>query len=124
MGLLKLLGLKKHRGSDSEKLKPVYEKQRPLCPFYGFHHFNGNFMDQKGNQCAIAGGYTPCELDIHGFNPDLDQCPHRSEEGITSLKKVSDNLRVFPKEFWPDGAREFNGISFSQWYEYVMKKPL
>lgn len=48
-GLLKRIGL-----------KPFHDKERHLCPFYGFFlsPIGGALLDQEGNQCALITGST------------------------------------------------------------------
>ena len=65
--MLKFFG----KGKETE-LKPVYEKERHNCPFYGFFlGLNNALMDQNGNQCAlITNSYSPCHMEIRAKTPN------------------------------------------------------
>ncbi len=106
---------------EKERIQPNEPVPRNACPFYGFATFLGVglLMDQKGNQCAIAGGYVPCEMEIQGKTPDWRNCAKNaliSQEQLLCLEK----LRCAPREFWPDGQNSWGGIPFRQWEKYVM----
>jgi hypothetical protein len=113
----------------SQEIKPYFEKERYPCPFYGFFGGLGIMMDQEGNQCAlIRDSYSPCPLKMNDDIPDYKKCsPEEYEKYIqdnsdTGLRKLSENVRVFPKEFHPPEVREWEGISLRQWMDYILKR--
>src|SRR3989344_8361901 len=62
MNLLKLIGL-----AREEELKPYFEIDRPVCPFYGFNGMYGGFIETSGNQCGlVTESHSPCYMEIEG----------------------------------------------------------
>ncbi len=112
-------------------LKPVFEKKRYKCPFYGFASgtmFSSDapiFMDTDGNQCALAtSSFSPCRMEKEGNVPDWNNCSlnckdKESKEALLFIKK---NFKIFPKEFVPQGKSPWKGLSFSKWWKYIMEK--
>lgn len=111
----------------SDIMLPVLhtEEQRERCPFYGFSGFSGILMDTEGNQCAlVTGSHSPCYMEFQGQKPDWDECRYHTDKLIQSLKASAESIRVFPKEFIPEGAHSWEGISLSDWYQHVMGRSL
>ena len=55
--------------------------------------------------------------------PDWDKCPFNDDAEL--LEKLSEShVRVGAKEFWPEGARSWEGLPFRDWYNYVMSQPV
>ena len=101
------------------ELKPYFEKSRPACPFYGFHINFEIMVDQKGNECALIKGYTPCQMKIRKLTPCWNNCSFYSPEDIKNLKEMEEILAVFPDEFHPPKARSWKGITLKQWIQYI-----
>jgi len=111
--------------------KTVPEKQKPLpyehiprykCPFYGFSHpFFKGIMDQYGNQCSlITGSYSPCQMEFAKQTPEWEKCPFINKGNGEELETIKKTFHVFPREFRPPSSREWAGISFQDWFDYVM----
>lgn len=93
-----------------EDPKLYEERPRYRCPFYGFFHGPGVFLDQSGNQCPLTGGYTPCLLERNGNTPNWDLC-HIYNKKDFDIVKVYD-MQIFPKEFDPPDKSSWGGIKF------------
>jgi len=105
------------------KLKPLFKKRRPRCPFYGFYGAMGVFLDQKGNQCSlIVDSYSPCQMEKEGDAPDWNLCPFNNRDNQPIIKQITKTWRVFPDEFQPLKKSEWKGIPFKKWFKYVMKQ--
>jgi len=116
-----MFSLSKRKGNDD--LKPVIEKQRYQCPFYGFHMAMGMLMDQSGNQCAlITDSYSPCQMEIRSQTPNWNECPLNNEENSRALEKIADQLTIFPEEFHPKEAKSWRGMPFKNWQKYIMER--
>lgn len=106
-----------------KKIQPNFEKPRPRCPFYGFSHCGGIFMDQDGNQCAlITEAYSPCQMEIIAQTPNWNECLFNSEENKTVIEKIMASCKIDPEEFWPKGQSSWRGLLFKDWFDYVMSK--
>lgn len=133
-----------------DKIKPMNEKERYLCPFYGFIFFeeafvgrifppkdilksilkNGfigrkrinYFLDQKGNQCALEDGYHVCQMERRSEKPNWKNCPFNNPNNEKTLKNIEKKVKVFPDEFNPKEEKGWRGISFKTWKKYVMKE--
>jgi hypothetical protein len=104
-------------------LLPVFQRERKPRPFYGFAGVQGMFADSKGNQCGvIRDAIAPCQMEIREKNPDWRKCPYNTLEARRVLDNGADDVKVFPDEFMPQGVTSWGGISFRQWYEYVMRE--
>lgn len=107
-----------------EALTPYFQKKRHPCPFYGFSGMFGTMIDQHGNQCAlITGSYNPCQMEIQGQEPNWYKCPFNTEENRKKSEELIKNEKgqVFPEEFHPPAAQAWEGISFKQWINYILK---
>ena len=111
------------------KLVPLREVKRHACPFYGFDIIPLNkrlkLHEQGGNQCAIKSPplterYTPCYMEKQGNAPDWNSCMYKTPRIETLLRQSPDEIQVFPDEFRPEGTKGWRGITFKQWYAYVM----
>ncbi len=103
---------------QSDKQTPRYP-----CPFYGFFCgvAGGILMDQEGNQCAlIVDSYSPCQMQSPIQTPDWTKCLFNDEQGKELIELFKRHYRVGAKEFWPKNVSSWQGLSFAQWYEYVM----
>lgn len=109
-----------------EGIKPYFEVERPQCPFYGFRGMFGVLMDSKGNQCAlITESYSPCQMEMREQQPDWSECPFNTEENRDKLIGTLDDIRIFPREFHPPGAKSWKGVSLMSWIKYVWdRQPL
>lgn len=120
MGLVQYLIGKK-------EAKPVRNKKRYSCPFYGFYGGRGIFVDTKGNQCGlITESYSPCKMEMNNQTPNWDKCSHfNNESNREVIKRIDERVSqvtVFPEEFRPKGKKSWNGISLKEWIKYVMKR--
>lgn len=112
------------KSEGTKELKPYFDKERPPCPFYGFHAWQSMFMDQTGNQCALLiDSYSPCQMEVRNQKTDWNKCPFNTPETRQKLEEISQEVIVFPNEFWPPGQKSFrDGIPLRDWIEYVMKE--
>ncbi|MBI2628636.1 hypothetical protein HYW74_00970 [Candidatus Pacearchaeota archaeon] len=104
-------------------------KERPRCPFYGFSFTHNILMDQMGNRCAcVRESFSPCYIESERREaPNWDICKYNTPEvkqRMTTQREQAENVRVFPDELRPSGGDNWEGISFSEWYECVMGRPL
>jgi hypothetical protein len=122
MGILKKIGNifdRKKKTKTEEVIEPVATKPRYPCPFYGFFCgvFSGILMDQDGNQCAlITDSHSPCRME----NPDWNECRCHTEDAEKILDVFREQYKVGAHEFWPKDQSQWEGITFSEWYSYVM----
>ena len=50
------------------------------CPFYGFNKATPPLLlDTEGNQCALASGYSPCEMEMQQMVVDWNNCPYTQQ---------------------------------------------
>lgn len=107
-----------------EEIKPKFEKSRPKCPFYGFHYHPDGMIDQAGNQCAaINRSYSPCQREFHHQDINWNECRLNTPKAQSYIEKmIGAGYRIFPQEFHPGDVASWEGISFRQWYDYIMKK--
>jgi hypothetical protein len=67
----------------SETSECSISAERRGCPFYGFMMIlERELYDQKGNQCPLRSGYSPCMMEAQqGTHPDLRRCSlyHRTD---------------------------------------------
>ena len=103
-------------------LVPERPAPRPPCPFYGFSGVGGFLVDTKGNQYAIlVRRHCPCEMEMQHFTPEWKRC-HLVTVGAKAawIKRLKDEqVQVFPDEFRPKGAKEWEGIDFGRWFKHV-----
>jgi len=103
---------------------PETEKKQCKCPFYGFSLVGEPIkvlMDSKGNQCAlIIGSHSPCKMEIQQKPIDWNICPISTENIHSAIERIMDEYTIFPDKLEPEGAGDWNGIKFRQWYEYIM----
>jgi len=93
--------------------------QRTRCPFYGFNGMFGVMMDSEGNQCALINdSYSPCQMEIQDQRPDWTRCNLLRDNAIP--EETLKNMRVFPKEFHPEGHTSWNGFTLGEWMDYVL----
>lgn len=103
--------------------KPLYKKEREKCPFYGFTAGSrilpiSALLETIKKQCAlVTDSFAPCKMEENGQKPDWNTCPSSDKKMIQKIK----GIRVFPVEFRPEKNGGWRGISFSEWYKYVMK---
>jgi len=75
-----------------------------ICPFYGKHAVEEMtlLVTQGGNECAlITGKYAPCEMEIGGQRPELENC--RWNGTGQAIKFAQFENRVFaPSVDYPD----------------------
>lgn len=116
---------KKVQKTDN-KLKPVFSRPRYRCPFYGFYgSIFGFFMDSAGNQCALnTDRFSPCRIEMAGKLPDLNDCINfdGDEEEKVALDRIIKTFRIGPLEFRPPDQNSWKGLTFKDWYEYVMSE--
>ena len=101
----------------SEKTTPPVREDRPPCPFYGFAMFGGSLMDSKGNQCALAGGHSPCGMAVRRETPTWVSCP-RWEMTPEDMQQVRE-FTIFPDECHPEGAKSWEGMPFGDFIDAV-----
>ena len=112
-----------------EEIKPTREVERKKCPFYEFHGaFGGQFnamMDSEGNQCALTGEYSPCSMEMAQQEVDWDNCTrYNHPNNMETLKGIVSSATAFPKEFHPEGAKSWKGITLKKFFGYIMGKDL
>ena len=80
-------------------------------------------MDLKGNACAlIIENHAPCQMEsVQHKMPDWDECPYNPGGVRLSLDEAVSQLRIYPQEFWPLNAIEWEGISFKDWLDFLNK---
>lgn len=109
------------RKKNSE-LKPYTEKQRHPCPFYGFNGSFGAMIDSEGNQCAIiTKSFSPCKMCLYHETPNWNKCSFNTEENKNRLIGILANIRIYPGEFKPSDSKNWRGLEFAEWADYVMK---
>jgi hypothetical protein len=114
MNLLKLFRRKE------EPLNPLYPKERPPCPFYGFHSHGQLMVDQSGNECAlIFDRFAPCQMDVWNETPNWRYCSMNNPAHADALNGLRGLIKVFPDEFGPR-KKGWRGISLGRWMDYVM----
>ncbi len=109
------------------KLPVPYEVvERHPCPFYGFNGMSDFLADQAGNQCAIiTKRHSPCMMETAGDTPNWNLCPIRqgsSDEDMKRLESFAEGTKVFPREFRPPKAKNWEGIPLKNWMSYVLNK--
>jgi len=108
---------------NNPELKPYMEKKRFPCPFYGIDMRFGMATEGVTNQCALIDkSYLPCEMHKRSEKPDWNKCPLNTEETKNKLISFLANIRIYPKEFEPPNPRNWRGIEFAEWVDYVLKK--
>jgi len=106
-----------------QPVTPVRAKPRYACPFYGFSRISAEsfMLDQAGNQCGLlTDEFFPCQMELAGQTPDWETCPLNSEVNKFAVRKIRNNLTVFPEELRPKRAKAWRGMPFCQWFSYVM----
>ena len=89
----------------SNEITTLDTTKREQCPFYGFHYFDGIFMDQRGNQCAlITESYSPCRMELNKQKVSWENCPLNTQEDTPIIEELLDNSKVFPDELHPKEA--------------------
>jgi hypothetical protein len=105
-------------GGDS-KYKPVRNRERYACPFYGFSNYCKMMSGENSNRCGLlSGGDMSCEMEISEMIPYWHKCPLKPMYQKTVLAMF--NYSIFPSEFHPKGIESWDGIPFSIWMDYVM----
>jgi hypothetical protein len=118
---------------DSKKVESIVPNKpvpRPACPFYGFSGLGimigAPLMDSRGNQCALqVESHSPCLMLIRGDKPDWAWCELNAQVDGDQLPEITErleSLRFTPDEFWPVGERSWKGLSWAEWYDYVMNR--
>ena len=107
---------------SQRSLKPTIKKSRHKCLFYGFYSAMSMkiFSDSGGNQCALAEGYSPCQMEMKEETPDWDKCPFNNEEAKHAIEKIMTSHKIFPEEFKPEGKSTWTGMPLKEWMDYVM----
>jgi hypothetical protein len=118
----------------SKKLQPIMPnepKPRHACPFYGFSGFGAfgigaPMMDSQGNQCAlVVDSHSPCAMLIRGDTPDWFLCERNSAIDPVEAEDIAhtlSTLRFAPDEFWPKGQSSWQGLSWAEWFDYVINR--
>ena len=110
-------------------LQPLMEVKRHPCPFYRFHAFKNSLADTYGNECPLVSlarstdkekHISPCYMEIGGETPNWNKCIYKNSSIVHSLEEHADEIQVFPGEFQPSKTGSWEGITFRQWYAYVM----
>ncbi len=99
----------------------IADKERRWCPFYGFAWVYNVMIDTNGNQCALAPGY-PCKMEMDEKPPDWQECTIVSHEEKEWRMEEASRLVVIADELRPKGECAWEGVSFQDWYEYVMRE--
>ncbi len=101
-------------------LVPLVEVKRTQCPFYGFGsaYVMSALVDTEGNQCPLKEGHSPCYMEVNGQEPNWNGCSYNSERNKTTIRKIIDSARIFPRELNP-GGESWRGISMQEWLEYL-----
>ncbi len=103
-------------------LKPYIEKKRFPCPFYGIDVRFGMATEGGEHQCVfMEKSYLSCKMHIRGEKPDWNKCKFNTEENKNRLVGILANLKIFPKEFEPPEPRNWRGIDFAEWVDYVLR---
>ena len=111
--------------TNETELKPYTEKQRSLCPFYGFSKIFNLFNDYKNNQCGFKDLYELCQMESLGESPNWNECACNTKDFKKNLKKNYNNVAVYPNEFRFPNSMNGHGIPFSDWMKYILeKKPI
>jgi hypothetical protein len=118
--LEKLFGKRPVKQELSE-IKPVRQKDRYKCPFYGFSLTPGYFSDQENNQCAlIISSDHPCDIKSNNKTPDWNNCYLNNMSNSNGIKEIIENYRTNASEFRPEGVNKWRGIPFRYFYDYIM----
>ena len=89
--------------------KPLYKKERPLCPFYGFKIEGGLLKDTDNCRCGIERYFRPCLLYMRSETIDWKNCHYYDKD----IAKTINSYRVYPQEY-------ITGLPFKFWYNYIM----
>jgi len=107
---------------DGEVVPAYFEKERPVCPFYGFNGMFGGLIDSRGNQCALVKkSYSPCQMELDGETPDWHNCPLNTE-GAIEAHFGSMDIRAFPKELRPSEDGGWSGVSLEDWIRHIVDR--
>jgi hypothetical protein len=118
--LEKLFG-KKIVKQESLEIKPVRQKERYQCPFYGFNLTPGQFLDQGNDQCAlIISSDHPCDMKLDNKIPDWNNCYLNNKSNSNGIKEIIENYKTNASEFRPEGINQWKGIPFRYFYDYIM----
>jgi len=95
--------------------------RRPPCPFYGFNMSDNIMRDSRGRQCAlITGYYGRCQMEMVRDKPSWHNCSLNTQENRNKITRNLDKIRVFPREFRPANAKEWDGMSLMSWVKYII----
>ena len=103
---------------EENSLIPLYQKERPSCPFYSFQKIGHAFLDISGNGCGlICDSHSPCQMEMEYKKPDWNNCNYENKE---LLEYIANNYQIFPKEFFPKNAKSWEGMPFKDWQKYIL----
>ncbi len=95
---------------------------RPACPFYGFVRMATLLMDNCGNACGVAGGHSPCAMEMNHQAPDWKKCLWNNEGNARNVGLALDLCTIFPEEMRPPNAAEWKGLLLREWFNLIMNR--
>ncbi len=79
-------------------------------------------MDNHGNACGIAGGHTPCGMEMNSLTPEWKKCKRNNSENGAILEFALDNCQIFPSELCPPAVQSWKGIRLRTWYDLFSRE--
>lgn len=83
----------------------------------------GMLLDCNGNGCGLAGGHTPCAMEMEGERPAWKRCTHfNREENRIAIRRLLDQSFVFPDEMQPPEESTWGGMRLRDWHDQILRK--
>lgn len=92
-----------------------------VCPFYGFASMAGLFIEQKGNQCPLKDGYSPCHMEMEQKPVDWFKCQYSNVSNKEAVEEILEKGTIFPEALKPPGLDSWKGIRLKDWFQFVLE---
>lgn len=97
------------------ELKSYAQLEEHDCPFYGFGTMGNSMVEVGRGQCALDESSGLCQMEMWKTTPDWLACPLNTRMNRIAIEMGSEDIRVFPKEYYPPGAGAWVGIPLVDW---------
>lgn len=101
--------------------EPRLYRERPACPFYGFHGSERLLVDARNDQCGlIRDRFEPCRMGMYE-RPSWHACSLRKAWPDRKLRDFLKIAQVVADEFQPKEPLYPRVLTGREWYDYVMR---